>query len=561
MVNQRLKRIRKFCRSWSWPFQVKRLHFASYFIAVIIMFAANHSFAADQDPLLNLLLQKGILTEDEAKKVQAELDVGKTNALQMPPPESKWKINNAIKNIELYGDLRLRYEYRRADVPDGDVELQRGRYSVRIGLRGEAFEDIYYGVRLDTAPNPRSPWVTFGTSSSGVPYQGPYGKSTAGINVGQVFIGYRPAEWVDITLGKMQQPLYTTPMVWDSDFSPEGAAERFKHKVGNVTFFANFGQFLYQDVNPDEATGGLGFNGLQGTEGNAIFQFAWQGGIDWHFTTNLSAKVAATFYHYAGLQQSSQTQPGPSPFFGDVFIGEGAFTGANSPVANGASGLNLGGTSTQGSIAYPSFGYPLNQVGLRNLEVLEFPFEVNYRMKKLNWRLFGDFSYNLQGSKRAEEAAQGYAAFVSNPSFFNSALPLTSTLKPFTAQTKDVKAYQIGLGVGTAGLDYGPAQGLVYENVSKKHAWEVRAYWQHVEQYALDPNLLDSDFFEGRGNLEGIYTALAYSLTDNTIATLRYGYANRINDQLGTGGANQDIPQVNPITHYSILQVDLTFRF
>jgi hypothetical protein len=89
----------------------------------------------------------------------------------------------------------------------------------------------------------------------------------------------------------------------------------------------------------------------------------------------------------------------------------------------------------------------------------------------------------------------------------------------------------------------------------------VRAYWQHIEQYALDPNLLDSDFFEGRANLEGIYTALAYSLTDNTIATLRYGYATRINDQLGTGGSNQDIPQVNPITHYNIFQVDLTFRF
>ena len=70
------------------------------------------------------------------------------------------------------------------------------------------------------------------------------------------------------------------------------------------------------------------------------------------------------------------------------------------------------------------------------------------------------------------------------------------------------------------------------------------------EQYALDPNLLDSDFFEGRGNLQGIYTAFAWGLTDNIIATVRGGYASRIDNKLGTGGSNQDIPQVNPISRY-----------
>ena len=68
-------------------------------------------------------------------------------------------------------------------------------------------------------------------------------------------------------------------------------------------------------------------------------------------------------------------------------------------------------------------------------------------------------------------------------------------------------------------------------------------------------------FFEGRGNLEGIYAAVAYSLSDNVIGTIRYGYANRINGKLGTGGNNQDIPQINPVDKYSILQLDLTLRF
>jgi hypothetical protein len=283
--------------------------------------------------------------------------------------------------------------------------------------------------------------------------------------------------------------------------------------------------------------------------------------MDWHIKTNLSAKVAATLYQYNGLQQSSVTHPGPTPFFGDVYIGEGAFAGPNTATVNGESGYNLGNIGTQGTPTLPSFGFPLNQVGLRNLLILEVPAELNYQTACLNWRLFGDFSYNFDGGQRAEEAAAGYATYLANPSAFNPNLPTTSTLTPFAPQRNDVKAYQIGLGVGSRDLTYGPSQGLVYGTGSRKHAWELRTYWQHVEQYALDPNLLDSDFFEGRGNLEGIYTAFAYGLSDNVITTVRYGYAQRINDKLGTGGSNQDIPQVNPIQRYNLLQLDLTLRF
>jgi hypothetical protein len=45
------------------------------------------------------------------------------------------------------------------------------------------------------------------------------------------------------------------------------------------------------------------------------------------------------------------------------------------------------------------------------------------------------------------------------------------------------------------------------------------------------------------------------------IGTVRYGYASRINNKLGTGGSNLDIPQINPIEHYNLLQLDLTVRF
>ena len=130
------------------------------------------------------------------------------------------------------------------------------------------------------------------------------------------------------------------------------------------------------------------------------------------------------------------------------------------------------------------------------------------------------------------------------------------TVKPFQPQDNEVKAYQVGFALGSK-----DSLGLTYGSVCKKNGWEVRGYWQHVEQYALDENLMDSDFFEGRGNLEGFYTAVAYGFSDNILATLRYGHADRINKLLGTGGSNQDIPQVNPVQEYDVFQADLTFKF
>jgi hypothetical protein len=118
------------------------------------------------------------------------------------------------------------------------------------------------------------------------------------------------------------------------------------------------------------------------------------------------------------------------------------------------------------------------------------------------------------------------------------------------------KAYQFGLAVGN-----NDDLGLVYGSALRKGAWEARFYWQHVEQYALDPNLLDSDFFEGRGNMQGFYAALAYGFTGSMIGTVRYGYASRIDNKLGTGGSNQDVPWVNPIEQYNLLQLDLTMKF
>ncbi len=522
---------------------------------------ATRGWSADStnttDPLLDLFIKKGFVTQQEAEQVEAEAQALRTNETQLPSaPPSKWKISQGIRSVELFGDIRLRYEDRYEEDPAGNsIDLQRFRYAVRLGLRGDLFDNFYYGVRLDTGDNPRSSFVTLGTSSSSTPYQGPFGKSNSGINIGQVYLGWRPWDWVDLTVGKMPNPLYTTPMVWNGSISPEGFAERLRYTVGPVDFFATLGQFLYADFDPNSASAGLGIpSGTAagtGQQADNIFMFAWQGGFNYHITTNVSAKIAATLYNYIGLQQSGLNSASAfSPYFGDPYIGEGAyyyFGGSNRGYAPGYSGYP--NPAPQGAIGYQSADYPFNQVGLDHLLVLEVPFEFDFKISRLDARLFGDVAYNLDGAERAREAATAYQAVLSsNPGI---AIPHS-----FSAQTSDVKAYQIGLELASRG-----SLGMANGTTAQRHGWDIKTYWQHIEQYSLDPNLLDTDFFEGQENLEGIYLAAAYGLTDNLIATFRWGDASRINNSLGTGGSGQDIPQINPINNYEIYQVDLTLKF
>jgi len=481
------------------------------------------------DSLINKLEQKGILSADEAKDLRAESATSDTNLINQLPA-SKWKIADSIKTLGLFGDLRLRYEYRGVDNAVGlhpdTFYRERSRYALRFGIRGDLVDDFSYGLRLETANNPRSPWNTFGNNTTAGAVT-PSDKNTSGIYVGQAFLNWHPDSWFEMSAGRMSMPLYTTPMVWDSDINPEGAFEKFKYTIDNVDLFVDFGQFVYQD--PGSANRFISGD---------TFLLTWQAGALVHLPGDTSFKVAPIFYSYAGDGSASSG-------LGQTFVGQGSPTGTNPGVPGGTAIGAL--TAAQAQLFY-------NEEGINDLQVLEVPFEYNFKIHHtmlgdLQARFFGDFAYNFEGDDRATAA---YYANNENGALFPN--------RKSPASGKNY-AYQAGFGIGSAGPVYGPTQGLVYGSTSKKNTWEARAYWQHIEQYSLDVNLIDSDFFEGRANLQGFYTAFAYSITDGIIGTIRYGYADRIDSTLGTGGNNLDIPGINPIKNYNLLQMDVTWRF
>jgi Putative porin len=499
-------------------------------VAAGFLFGPMSIRAQDAGALLDLLVKKKIITDQEAEEVRAELtkETADTSA-------GKFKMSTPLTELELYGDVRARYEYRGGETDNNSPlagagnsvagrrdwqERERERYRIRLGLRGVLMDDWFFGIRLETGQGPRSTNVTLGDDTSGsstASNNAPFSKVSDTISVGQAYIGYRGFPDTTLVVGKMPQPLVTTLMVWDPDINPEGLAEQWKHsftftlgggesapsysKEGGkgvvaaqtegepfklkIDLFANFAQFVYDDSNPENPLGVRAVSGGKLAPTADAFLLAWQVGAKFNFPKTIYFQLAPTIYNYTGN--------------GDTFNIH--FQGGDPNLTNAASMLQ-------------------NQTGINSLLVFDMPVEFGWKIGELPMRIFGDFSTNLEGDDRALAAGH-----------------------PGSGDQR--YAFQIGAGVG---------------QLKKKHDWQIDAWWQHTEQYALDPNLIDDDLFDARTNMQGVVARVGYMLSDAVSVNLTYAYGWRIDDSLGTGGAGGSIG-INPLDDYQLFQADLNLKF
>ena len=474
--------------------------------------------AQDAGALLDLLVKKRIITDQEAEEVRGELvkDVASTAA-------GKLKLSTPITEIELYGDARLRYEVRTAQAgapdtitpPGENTQRNRARYRLRLGLRGTLADDWFFGLRLETSANSRSTNVTFGDEASG----GPFSKGSDGVNVGQAYLGYKGFRDITLTAGRMPNPLITTSMIWDADINPEGIAEQWKHTF-NLSFgggqtsaaadtskegksvaavsseptkmtidvFANFAQFVYDDSNPEDPVGPRSVTGGRLVPNTDAYMLAWQIGAKVNFTKDIYLQFAPTLYNYTGNGDT----------FNVFFSGDPSF-------------LNT---------ATPPVIVVRNQTGINSLLVFDMPAEFGWKIGEIPMRIFSDFATNFEADDRATAAGH-----------------------PDKGDQR--YAYQLGLGIG---------------KIKQKHDWQLEAFYQHVEQFAVDPNLVDSDLYDSRVNMEGFAVKAGYALSDAVTFNLTYGYGEQIDRDLGTGGVG-DAFSISPLRKYQLFQADLNVKF
>ena len=440
--------------------------------------SASVALAQDSGPLIDTLVKKGVLTDQEGEDLRVELlkDFGESSA-------GKINISSNLKELKITGDARVRYEQRAGDagvaagaVNVGDTqERSRFRYRFRLGLTGKFSDNWFFGSRLETANGNRSTNVTAGNYPSGTsPTQKPvpFGKDSSNtIYLGQLYIGRNVDEFT-FTAGRFANTIVSTPMVWDDDINVEGLSEQWSHATGDVTWMVNLGQFLY------EGSGTV--NGFGSSAGNRDWSsiLAFQGGAKVKTSSTTYVQVLPTYYYYTNSKK------------------------------------------TTGNLTFDPLTTP-NSASLRpeGLSVVDIPAEFGFKLGNLPAKVWVDFALNLAAEDRAKAAGQ-------------------------SAFDGEDTAYQIGFGVGQTKV---------------KGDWEAKAFYQSVDAFALDSNLVDSDLFDSRTNMQGYGVSFAYVLASGVTAKFTYATADRKEDSLATYGSG-DIGTA-AVTNYSLFQADLSVKF
>lgn len=352
----------------------------------MVGFAAN-AMADSTTDIVNALVAKGVLTEEEGALLTKGHEGEKAGQEKAMKKASKLKISDAIDNATFYGDIRVRAEerkgsgiYKTAGVSE-DETRDRARYKLGFGVKTEA-GNWYTDLAFAMGANGRSDNATFGKSAS----SNINDKET--LFVKRAMVGYKATDWLKLEAGRMDNPLYTTPMVWDADLTFEGLVEKANFKAGNADLFLTAAQVQYQGDRKSFDT--------QADNSVTTELFAFQGGAKMPISDNASAKAALTYTTYSHN------------------------TAKNKPFSPGLGTQTASGGTT----------YSRNGAGVNDLDIIEIPAEINFMASSnIGVRVFGDYAYNTSGSDRAKAAA------------------LVDGIK---VNTNDDKAWMLGLAVGSA---------------------------------------------------------------------------------------------------------------
>ena len=482
-------------------------------------------------------------------------------------PEGKFDISQSVTSIQIFGELLIRYfvnEGAAGGRDAGDVgQEDRLRYRLRLGTNVKVADGWSMGVVLETNSAARSANVTLGNGgindgafakgnvgngvTSGVSQSfitsvtttnstfvtgtptvtvsktgvvTVTGKTTTGkaitgvadktasltngktnfqdtLFVGQVFLKYQPVDWMTLEAGKFRPNLVSTRMIWDADICPEGLGENFLWHFGDTgahgpTGPTGDGKESKMETPPPQ---GMSFD-LFANFAQYVYD---DGGFENQFNSGagtaaspLTQNANSTSNWLLGFQLGGKVNFTPTTYFQvapTYYCYTEGGSWSNSAFFNGDSPLVI---VNKNSATVLNF----NQTATNNLGIGDIPVEFGSKIGPVPFTVFGDFAYNFYGQERATNAG--------HPDKGN----------------EDI-AWQAGLSLG---------------GIKHKGDFEIRGWWQRSEQYALDPNIVDDDIFDGRLNMQGIYVKATYALADAVNVSVEYCNGHRIDSSLGTAG-------------------------
>ena len=151
-----------------------------------------------------------------------------------------------VQELTISGDLRFRYRYQNEDFqyPGAGNAQQTSTYLYRLRLNlNYTFNDKFFagvGVSTNGAADSGNQTITEGFDDYG-------------IYLHQFMLGWKPADFLTVQIGKIFAPFYTntdTLLNW-SNVNPTGLTEKLYFDLGTrLSIQGNFGQYVFYD-NPE----------------------------------------------------------------------------------------------------------------------------------------------------------------------------------------------------------------------------------------------------------------------------------------------------------------------
>jgi hypothetical protein len=483
---------------------------------------------------------------------QDVLDEARKEGWATPRAVPSW-----VSKFRLFGDLRTRYEGFRYPVGNDntggfanfnaintgapwdvssvsnllfspqinvDQNRKRVRLRTRVGAEVDMGEGFSAGVRVATGENnsPVTENQSFGLAGSG--QGGNFSKYSIWLDRGfmKYELGGMPDKDLTFSIGRFDNPFFTTTMVWADDLGFDGLAIQGKFPIGeDVTPFFTVGAFPVFNTDLNFAS-----NQPAKFKSNDKWLYGSQLGSTFDLGRNFGLKLGAAYYLFQNIEGKLSTPFTPlnSVDAGDTDTSRPAFAQKGNtymalrdilPKAEDAvHGGNLDGTINQ--FQYFGLASKFHELALD---------------ARLDFNQFEPFQISLQGEYVKNRAfdEQGIAAIAVN----NLGAPTSTTSTKSAPFLGGGTAWLVRLTMGDAALQ-------------KAWDWNVNLGYRKVESDAVVDGFCDSDFGGGGTNLKGLTIGTNLALSRAVWLNLRWFSATQVS---------------GPTFKNDIIQFDLNGKF
>ena len=405
--------------------------------------------------------------------------------------------------------------------PELDVDEDRDRFRLRarVGLGADLADGFSAGLRIATGESNSPVTTNQSLGLAGTTQGGNFSKYQIWLD--RAFIRYEPIKdetaSVGLTIGRFDNPFFSTDLIWDDDIGFDGAALQASYKVApGVTPFLTVGAFPVFNTDFNFAT-----NSPTKFDSHDKYLYGAQVGTSWDVSQDVGVKFGVAFYDFENIEgelsnpcivvtaQDSCDTDATRPTFAQK---GNSYMALRSIVANAANGF---GTTNQ--LQYFGLATPFRELALTGrVEVKAWdPIRV---------ALDGEYVKNLGFDEGRLE----------DKSVNNRDSAPAGVLGDFVGGDT---GYFIRL---TAGDLPGNSDDWQFGN------WSVSLGYKYLESDAVVDAFTDSDFGLGGTNLEGYIAGGKLAFTSGVFAEVRWLSADSID---------------GPPFSVDIIQADINARF